>query len=256
MFWRHRPIRRCTIFIHIPKTAGTSLRRVVEEAYGPDRVAAIYSSELRDPGSWEALRERIDGASAVFGHFSFGVHRRLGIDARYVTILRDPLARVVSFYRHQERDPFGDYHSLIAGGMTIADFVRSEKCYQVNNHMVRMLSAEDGIEAVGGSGVFETIDDRRLLDRALANLDSHFAFVGLSERLDESVAGLGAALGWRARPLVPRLNVDATRETLAVDDETCAAVEQYNALDRELYEEVARRFAGSLAPRSSRRRSR
>jgi Galactose-3-O-sulfotransferase len=164
----------------------------------------------------------------IYGHVSYGIHRELGVENfRYATILREPVARAVSFFRHQARYEDSDYHALISDGMTLKDLLLSERCDQLNNHMVRIIS---------GHGDPAVIEERVHLERAFANIDAHFAAVGITEHMDESVALMAGALKWTTRPAVKQLNVDTEADRYVIDDETRALVERYNALDLELYE--------------------
>jgi hypothetical protein len=219
---------KTTIFIHIPKTAGMSLREIVRRVYPGDRSVFIYS---HDPVHLDALRQDVQRAEAVYGHFSFGVHDLFGIEARYVTMLRRPVDRVVSFFRHEASHADNEYYRLIADGMTLKDLLRGEQCHQVNNHMVRILSGHPD------AGVTH---DRGLLDQAESNLATHFDAVGITERMDESVALIGRTLGWPAQSSVPRVNVLRGRRSFVLDEETRAEILRYNALDVELYDRVVR----------------
>jgi hypothetical protein len=100
------------IFVHVPKTAGTSLRAELAALLPPDiNIHVDYADTSR------SFNDRLDDAVARFlqragpeairfasGHIQ-GRHvariaERLPA-ARFVTLLRDPVARVVSDYHHQ-----------------------------------------------------------------------------------------------------------------------------------------------------------
>jgi hypothetical protein len=222
---------RPVIFLHIPKTAGTSLRQSIAHVYSEERCLFVYDPAFfTDPEQAAAMRERAGRADVVFGHMSYGVHESLGLEARYVTVLREPVARVASFFRHQARDEQSEYYGDIAAGMTLVDLLRSEKCHQVNNHMCRILS---------GRHTDAAVFDRQELTLAWANVDTQFLAVGLTERLDRSVEAFGRALGWPAAPSVPLLNADPEPDRYPLDEETRAEIERYNALDQRLYRRVA-----------------
>jgi len=89
------------LFMHIPKTAGTSMRLLLEQFFTKKQRVYLYGGE--PPGiTLEAFRDlptdEKEHVRLVYGHFRFGVHEWLPQKARYVTMLRDPVDRVVSLY--------------------------------------------------------------------------------------------------------------------------------------------------------------
>jgi hypothetical protein len=228
-----------TIFLHIPKTAGTSFRQVIEKIYPENQRVFVYSHEfLHHKHQKMALREKVDQAEIVYGHLSYGIHRQLGIDAHYVTFVRDPVDRVVSFFRHQAREPEMEYHLAISQGMTLVDLLRSGECHQVSNHMTSILA---------GRHQFRPKKATATLARACENLDNHFRAVGVAECMDESVAQIANMLGWTMRPVVPRLNVDPGRGVFTLDEETRTEIVRFNSLDIELYERIVHGTRGHLS---------
>lgn len=225
---RRRVPRGKAIFLHIPRTAGSSLGEILRQIYPRERRVRISPHDL---DHLEARRADLVRADAICGHVSFGFHELDGIDARYVTFLRHPVDRVVSLYEHQARSPDSENHRLIADGMTLKDLLRSEQSPQFNNHMVRLIA---------GLPDSEPAYDRHLLERAQGNLDAYFDFVGLTERFEESVALLSKTLGWTSSPSAPPLSVRSARRSATVDDETRAEILRCNALDLDLYGRVVR----------------
>jgi glycosyltransferase involved in cell wall biosynthesis len=212
------------VFLHIPKTAGTSLRSVVTKVYGKYGVVSLYppfsEAELED------ARRRLASASALIGHLDFGIHRRLDIDARYVTLLRDPVQRVLSLYGHMERNPQTTYYKQIRDGMRVREFLDAFG-HQANNHMVRILSG------YGGAGF---LDDESVLRQALDNLERHFAFIGFTEEFEKSLQALARCLGWSRVPEIPHLNAAPKRAPHTTDEETLEVIRRYNRLDQRLFE--------------------
>jgi hypothetical protein len=229
------------IFLHVPKTAGTSLRQVVEQVYPGDRCVSVYSFDFQYRRHWRArmaLRAEVEKAEVVYGHVSYGVHRLLGIDGRYVAFVRNPVDRVLSFWRQQVRVPETEYHQAISDGMSLVDLLRSGECHQVSNHMTQMLS---------GRTEFTPKQARSSLARAFENMDTHFVDVGIAEHMEESVARIGDRLGWTTYPAVPRLNVDLEVESFTIDQETRAEIVRFNRLDIELYNRVLQRAGLDIA---------
>src|SRR5262249_32887625 len=151
---------------------------------------------------------------------------------RYVTVLREPVARVVSLYRYWRPNPDPSVAAHFKAGISLHDFVAREITEQTNNHMCRMIA---GIPPEAGLAIKE----QWLLDLALHNLRRHYALVGTQEKLKEFISALASWLGWGAVD-VPHINESAGDPT-ELDDKTLAAIREQNALDIKLYEYVASR---------------
>src|SRR4030095_4128498 len=88
------------IFLHLPKTAGTTLNRLIEweyplsEMYSVDPVLFEWSyARLRN------LPEKRLRKTRIFkGHMLFGLHEVLPQPATYITVLRNRVDRVLSAF--------------------------------------------------------------------------------------------------------------------------------------------------------------
>lgn len=222
---------------HMQKTAGTTLRDRLratfddEQIYpngsdGPDgRISVISVSHLQE--RWAA---RGDEIRLLTGHFPVRSIELLPSDRRFVTmtVLRDPVERVLSFLRHQaarrqrgatEDTPLVEIYE---------DPFRFEAMIQ--NHMTRMLSLAPS-EMGPGDGVLAKVPytPARLAQakEALAGLDAF----GLQHRLEEFCADLEVRFGLdTGDPL--RVN---TTEASDVDPAFLDRIADDNALDVELY---------------------
>jgi hypothetical protein len=90
------------IFVHIPKTAGTSLRSNLLGEVPPGEKALIYPG---DPGVSEIRFHQIpfyqrNRLRWIFGHVQVGIDRYLSGSSRYITFIREPLARLRSNLNH------------------------------------------------------------------------------------------------------------------------------------------------------------
>ena len=83
------------LFIHIPKTAGTTFTAVLDRHFAPEEVCPAYywRELLRVP------RRELLGYSLIRGHFDYTVSELLR-DVRVLTMLRDPVARTLSHHRY------------------------------------------------------------------------------------------------------------------------------------------------------------
>ena len=89
-------------FVHIPKCAGSSFRAVLKRWFGK----GLLTSDTNDR---ELFRQRVaaraDPPRAVAGHFAFGLHEGVASRPFYVSLVRDPVDRFVSVYKHARQTP-------------------------------------------------------------------------------------------------------------------------------------------------------
>ena len=99
------------IYLHIPKTAGTSFRLSAEQYFGPEQVLNDYgekspntSDDIRnsvyDSNDTKALRASGLRKNFLTGHFALAKYREIFPDSPVVTFFRDPVDRVISEYFH------------------------------------------------------------------------------------------------------------------------------------------------------------
>jgi hypothetical protein len=98
------------IFIHVPKTAGVSVRSIFE-AWFPEQLRLHYYNEVAGlmPERLDLEAETAQGAPPViYGHFNrkrdFGIQQYYPEVQQFVTVLRDPVEMHISryFYTNQE----------------------------------------------------------------------------------------------------------------------------------------------------------
>lgn len=228
-------------FIHIPKTAGTSMRLLLERFFDEKERVYLYGGE--PPGiTLEAFRDLPETVKKrirlVYGHFRFGVHEWLPQKARYITMLRDPVDRVVSLYYFYKRYPGSRHHQLIVeNAYSLEDFVFCGRFFQTDNEMVRQLS---GIGRLRRVRFGECTDD--LLDMAWRNIEDHFEWVFSMEEMQRSLEKLGEILGREVED-IGKENVNTTRQSLAaIDPGLLERIDAFNRLDRALYERAQHKF--------------
>ncbi|HEY5412933.1 MAG TPA: sulfotransferase family 2 domain-containing protein [Caulobacteraceae bacterium] len=82
-------------FVHIPKCAGSSFRQVLKRWFGAE---ALFL-DTHDEAELKAAADRLGRPPrAIAGHIPFGLHGELPVRPCYVSLVRHPLDRFVSFY--------------------------------------------------------------------------------------------------------------------------------------------------------------
>ena len=214
------------IFLHLPKTAGQTLVHIMKRQYGLDAVLSLYSSSFG-----EELRtmppQQMDAIRLISGHLYFGVHSFLPRSSTYLTMLRDPVDRIISHYYFVRSHPT-HYLYPLAQQTSLAKFIVSCNRLEPNNDQTRLLAGKDYLPDSGEC-------TPEMLTVAKKNLREHFSVVGLTEEFDISLLLFKHILGWKP-PFYIRRNVTKRRPPKEqISKETVGVIEQYNKLDMELY---------------------
>jgi Sulfotransferase family len=230
-------------FLHIGKTAGTSVQHALFEAM---RYAKIFHESL----------ENFDKASAaelahhdlVIGHFMYQHVCKLKTDRFLMTFLRDPVERVISNYHFlRSGSPVSAYSKraiAAAKALTLEEFLR---CADPG---VRMVTENFQAKALAH-------DIRPEHQSAISNLRrqaeqnlSTFDFVGIVEHFDTSMAAVSSAIGVDLN--VKKLNVTAVPSAQrAASAAQMNVIRKLNEIDIGLYAQARERFERSLLPRLS-----
>ena len=228
--------RRCTVFLHIPKTGGVTLRGALRQKY-PGRVITLHAPREPERVAELPLAER--GAARVLtGHLPYGVDRYMPQACAYITLLRHPIARVVSTYHHVLDHPQHWFHDDAASaGMSLEEFVEA-RSGPADNLQTRLLSGRVEGELVRRArGQFEATQlGREALEQARINLD-RFLVVGLTERFDESFILVRRALGWRL-PMYATRNAARGPRRRSPGDSAMELIAERDRLDVALYEDA------------------
>lgn len=184
-----KPLNVSYALLHIPKTAGTSLRVAIEGALGS---ASVFPNTryiqlrggkyLKQNEMASAMSGASPAVSLIQGHFSLRGLKELVPDARLVTVLRNPLSRVTSLLKHMRA----------RHGAT-----------QSYEDMLSVSSASGGAPANTQTRLLSLLELRapisEHLDSAKEQLET-FSVVGLTERYHETLVLCEAILGLSLGP--------------------------------------------------------
>jgi hypothetical protein len=241
------PLKPIVLFLHLPKTAGVTLRQIVVRNYRPHSVETVSDIVGHREPALPTLPEIDEAVSEetqiIQGHMVFGWHTVLPRPATYFTFLREPVERVISQYHHIKRGPAWTLHELVrTENVSLHEYATSERFLGQDNLQTRLLA---------GRKLLTEPCTSEMLERAKCHLREHFTVVGLTERFDESLILLKRQFGWRL-VLYRKRNVRRVSQAdEVVDQATRQSIAGANAFDLELYEYARQLFEQQLANQRS-----
>ncbi len=223
--------QQAVIFLHMPKTAGSTLNSIVERQYRSVEILSIDSRRVVE--SMEEFKllpnQQLEKIKLLKGHMYFGLHEYLPMPSTYITILREPIDRVISTYYYIRREKNHKHYELANQAKDLKDYLFKDQGKQLNNGQTRLLAGMDSLEVEFGNCSNE------MLEAAKNNLRKYFSVLGTTAKFDETLILLKQKLGWNL-PLYAKKNVTNKRpKKEQITQDTLDAIVDLNQLDIELY---------------------
>lgn len=221
-----------TVFVHIFKTAGTSLHEQMRRHYGFAAVPRVNDGFLAGESFDRRLQTELrkPETRAIAGHFTYArVSAALDRSSyrgqrTFFTFLRDPIERIISAYNyfsitrtekwHREANEMGFGEFLL--------FARRNDAEMIEGHLCRYVSFD-------GSADFAS---------AIQDLDRRFAFVGLIEDFNATRGAFEKCLGFNFDADLRRNSSPQKIRRSEISNEAMDLLLSITEEDRKLYEFV------------------
>jgi hypothetical protein len=233
--FRPKPGTVPALFLHIQKTAGTSLVHLARQ---------YYDESLTSHGEyWGKEAGELARFRFISGHMGYAYARDLMAGRYTFTFLRDPAERILSLYYFcQSRDPgeFEIYRMARELGLeAFLDAGLSDPCAKMhvwNNQVWQLAHGYTHLDN-------RTIDDfapDELLRLAKEHVAA-FSHIGLTERFHEDARPVLRALGLPKMKDMPVMNATEGRPPASAHGQAVRrGLEKLTELDRELYDYARR----------------
>ncbi|MBN3852529.1 hypothetical protein G3N59_03955 [Paraburkholderia sp. Ac-20340] len=227
-------------FLHIPKTAGTSVTALIEDNLS--LTDSFKLQEIRDSYYGNTLDyDLLKSARAVCGHIPLCISHLMDQPVRTLVFLRTPAELSFSMFNHLKR--IGD----IKKETSLAEFLDSPYAEVILNMQTKWLSGHQipnipipidrpllNFEISFGAHLdhlFIPIDEQSLT-QAKENLE-RISFIGILEKMQESMSALKSYFEFSRNPVDFSKNVGGHDKK--IDDDILKQLTERNELDNQLY---------------------
>ncbi|MCB0401872.1 MAG: sulfotransferase family 2 domain-containing protein [Flavobacteriales bacterium] len=226
--------RNTIVFIHIPKTAGTTFHYILHNQYKGKKI--LTRESFKNKAVYDQMTDNEKRELKVIkGHYKTGIHEKHPNQVTYITFLRDPVKRTISEYNFMLLNREHPFHqTLMEKKLGLKELLKEGHIKNLDNSHTRFLAGVDDL-------VFGDVNEQTY-QTALKNFDKFFGIFGIAERFDESLICIKRKLNW-SFPFYVKANI-SDREAYVdqFDDETQMLLSRFNQYDQLLYEHACRKF--------------
>ena len=194
-------------FCHVPKTGGSYMESILEPALENKNICKYYG----DKRFYVDLNENFKKYFFFRGHISFYMHKIMADPCYTFTVLRDPIDRAFSAWKHINRDESLRLNEIIKKqNLSLEQLMDTKFAFIFSNLYTRYFGLDAPIRRMRRDSLagklskaeyikalrkrkFSKIEEKDF-DRAMKNLQS-LNHVGLTHKMDESLNVIMAELG-------------------------------------------------------------
>jgi len=243
------------IFHHIPKTAGTSLRNIIENNYLPHEIVTTYGANRKSVDWYKKFynsltieeKASIRCIAAHTVHFIIPVLIEQQHPFQVFCLLRDPVDRIVSLYHFCKKIPYTKSGGGAQKGQKIRELnwkiediylnlgegnENSSELHSIfkdffNGQTRILLSPHVNTETLEYTRISQNFYEKQVKDI----LQKHYV-VGVQEKFSESINLFAQKFGWKNLPN-RRDNIGHYENKLSKD--VIELIRSYNAIDTKLH---------------------
>jgi len=235
-------------FLHIPKTGGTSFAKMIDGHYSKNEILPYQIW----PDLVEAWPLNVKDYKLVRGHFGHGLHHIFGRNnMRYLTMLRDPVDRMISQFNHITIDYKFNNWNFNFPYSSLEEMIQ-KRPHVLANIQTRYLAADNELSnstynqskvqmypVWGDSNLL--FNPEKIFEKACRNLDQ-FYFVGFLEQYQKSYDRLCELMKWESEKVVHLNKTSEILQTEVFPKKIIDQIRIINKWDYKLYDYAIKRW--------------
>ncbi len=218
------------IFLHLPKTGGTTLRQLFYSQYSYLKLNEIYTvNRTRDTPIFEQLSsDKKEHIKVLVGHFSYGIHKHFKKPFSYVSFMREPIKRILSAYNYAKTNSKHDFYKEInEHNLEPVAYLKNPKKGWLENGQTKYFA---------GVSDFNKPCTEETFQMAIKNIENHFLYIGILEDFEKSLLLLNKTLNWQFKPY--KIQNKSYSNSLVLSEENYSVLQKMNEYDLRLYKMV------------------
>jgi len=243
-------MKKILYFMHIPKTAGTSINNIVKSNFKNDKIYPfptyhkIFTNSKLDYDSYELIS----------GHFTMSFIQNIKSAVDTITVFRNPISRVISAYNHIMREPEANFEFNYFKKCNIKQALQTYP-WLFSNQQTKHLGWTKNILKIPRSKItipfsienwklfYQNINMDEIYENACSNLEKLFLF-GFTDRIEEFINTLSNKMNWSLPLEIP--NKNKSKDTQITENDLSKniieMIEKLNEYDIKLYTHARKRY--------------
>ncbi|MCD4750116.1 MAG: sulfotransferase family protein [Thermoanaerobaculales bacterium] len=234
-----KPLR----FLHIPKTAGSTLIYILQRQFSGEIEFVFHGDIVSDTEKFDALSENDRGNVMLFtGHAPIRTGIKRADNATTITLLRDPISRVKSFCQHVSEGKSPYISDDFPSGIFCLDDLLESGNEELSNLQTKMLINHG---SCASPRLLDTMPPSEAIASATDNLFNSVSHFGLLEYFDESMIIFSSGLKWKMPFYVSQNRKDKCK-LVQFEQRHLRRIMELNFIDLEVYGIAKERFISML----------